>query len=85
MRSDLFDDFTEPSDWTPVASGPALIREYRISQYLSARRLDASPIEKSPLLPGRPRSGSKEKALTSQGPYDERASGVEPATSSLGS
>ena len=23
MRSDLFDDFTEPSDWTPVASGPA--------------------------------------------------------------
>src|SRR5262249_58745881 len=46
--------------------------------------LDASAIEKSPLLPGHS-SGSQEKAVRNHGPYGERATGVEPATSSLGS
>jgi len=66
-----------------VAISAALICKSRISPYLSPRLRGASAIEKSPLLP--PRSqGPNEKALTNQGPYEERATGLEPATSSLG-
>ena len=72
----------------PVAKAVATFRradsQISYSKYLSPRPRSASAIEKSPLLPGRS-SGSQEKALTNQGRYEERATGVEPATSSLGS
>ena len=46
--------------------------------------LGASAIDKSRLLPRRS-DGPNGKAVTNHGPYEERATGVEPATSSLGS
>jgi len=51
----------------------------------SGERGEASAIEKSPLLPSRFPGAGRKPPLANQGPQKERATGVEPATSSLGS